>query len=382
MMHLKRNKEKTGIFARRRMCAAAGVLAAALISTSCNQSVTPTGAEVDVQMNTNLTEATVSEKEISTAKQEETAKPADEPGIKEIETKEIETKEIETKEIETKETETKEVEIKETGTKETEIKETEIKETETTETDSETTTENSTEPESERIPEIEPKETQAVYGTEEDSFFENSVFVGDSVMMGFRNYILKQEEGFLGNPEFLVSGSYSLRMALNPVSDKTIHPIYQGEQRLIWDSMKMMGVDKVFLFFGLNDIGMLSVDTTYENYLKVIASIYETNPDISIYILSTTNIYNGSEIGSLNNENVRLLNQKMKDYCTESKEEFIDIADYLIDENGYLKEEYCSDNYVHQTPEAYDIWIQVLREFARRQQNGQTAKQYNLPKET
>lgn len=219
------------------------------------------------------------------------------------------------------------------------------------------------------VPQIAPKETQAIYdGTQEDAFFENSVFVGDSVMMGFRNYILRQSEGFMGNPEFLVSGSYSLRMALNPVSSTTIHPIYQGEQRLIWDAMSMLGVKKAFIALGLNDIGMLSVEDTYENYLKVIAAIYEANPDISIYVISTTNIYNGSEVGNLNNENVRLLNQKMKNYCAKSKEEFINIADYLIDENGYLKEEYCSDNYVHQTSAAYDIWVQVLREFASRHQ--------------
>jgi len=216
--------------------------------------------------------------------------------------------------------------------------------------------------------EITPKETEAIYdGTAEDVFFQNSVFVGDSVMMGFRNYILKQAEGFLGSPEFLVSGSYSLRMALNPVSDSTIHPIYQGKQRMIWDSMKMMEVDKAFIALGLNDIGMLSVDRTYENYLEVMKLIYEVNPDISIYVISTTNIYKGSEKGSLNNENVRLLNQKMKEYCETSKEKFIDIADYLIDEEGYLKEEYCSDNYVHQTPKAYDIWVQVLRKFASEQ---------------
>ena len=188
---------------------------------------------------------------------------------------------------------------------------------EQTETFVETTTvEETTEELETGTPKITPKETQAIYdGIKEDSFFENSVFVGDSVMMGFRNYILRQEEGFMGNPEFLVSGSYSLRMALNPVSDKTIHPIYQGEQRLIWDSMSMLGVKKAFIALGLNDIGMLSVEDTYENYQKVISAIYEANPDIAIYVISTTNIYNGSEVGNLNNENVRLLNQKMKIYC-------------------------------------------------------------------
>ena len=61
-------------------------------------------------------------------------------------------------------------------------------------------------------------------------------------MMGYRNYCMNQEPEFLGEPEFLVSGSYSLRMALSPVSKDSIHPIYQGEQRRIWDSIAMTGL--------------------------------------------------------------------------------------------------------------------------------------------
>lgn len=326
---------------RRRMITAVGMLAVAVVSVGCTQ-------HVSLAENTNQPEVLIREQENNNQTEDTVIKSGGE----------------ENEFLGNLETDT---------TAQSIDGETEAMETESV---TETTTEIETTEELETgTPVIAPKETQAVYdGTKEDAFFEKSVFVGDSVMMGFRNYILRQEAGFMGNPEFLVSGSYSLRMALNPVSSTTIHPIYQGEQRLIWDSMSMLGVDKVFIALGLNDIGMLSVEDTYENYQKVIQAIYEANPDISIYIISTTNIYNGSEVGNLNNENVRLLNQKMKNYCATSKEEFIDIADYLIDENGYLKDEYCSDNYVHQTPAAYNIWVQVLREFAGKHQksNGQS----------
>lgn len=356
MMHLMNNKGKNSTFVKKKMLVAVGVLTAAVVSVSCGKNTDP--VETGLQENTNQTEISDYSKESSAVIKESTT-----GSTKEEETKENGIQLVLTTEIQTETNET---------------------ETTTSEETSETTDETVQESESEGIPEISPKETQAVYdGTKEDSFFANSVFVGDSVMMGFRNYILKQEDGFLGNPEFLVSGSYSLWNALNPVSEKTIHPVYQGEQRMIWDSMALMGVDKAFLLFGLNDIGMLSVDVTYENYLKVFDAIYEVNPEISIYVLSTTNIYSGSEVGTLNNENVRLLNQKVRNHCENSKEEFIDITDYLIDENGYLKEEYCSDQYVHQTPAAYNIWVQVLREFASSHQGEQIEEvdEFELPAE-
>ena len=126
----------------------------------------------------------------------------------------------------------------------------------------------------------------------------------------------------------------------------------------------MMGAKKVFLFFGLNDIGMEGVDGACENYLTVIKKIREVNPDVSIYVLSTTNMLTGSEKGKLNNENIRLLNEKMKEHCEAGIAEYIDITSFLVGEDGGLKEELCSDNYVHQTYAAYEIWTKVLRGYA------------------
>lgn len=209
-----------------------------------------------------------------------------------------------------------------------------------------------------------PSPEYFIISDDADQFFEKSVFIGDSVMMGFRNFVMGQPEGFLGGPEFLVSGSFSVRMALNEISKDTIHPIYQGEQRYIWDSISMMGAEKAFLFFGLNDIGMEGVDGAYENYLAVIEKIREVNPNVGLYVISTTNMLSGSEKGKLNNDNIRLLNEKMKEYCRTGAAEYIDIASFLADEDGGLKPELCSDEYVHQTYAAYEIWTQVLRGYA------------------
>ncbi len=248
----------------------------------------------------------------------------------------------------------------------TEVLTEEITQEPTTEepTTEEPTTEAQMETGSIRSGKLPPSADYFIMTEEADKFFEHSVFIGDSVMMGFRNFVMGQPAGFLGGPEFLVSGSFSVRMALNEISKDTIHPIYQGEQRYIWDSISMMGAEKVFLFFGLNDIGMEGVDGACENYLTVIEKIQEVNPNVSIYVISTTNMLTGSEKGKLNNENIRLLNEKMKEYCETGAAEYIDIANFLIGEDGGLKKELCSDDYVHQTYAAYEIWTKVLRGYA------------------
>lgn len=257
--------------------------------------------------------------------------------------------------------------------------ETEITVTEqSTEPQTETTTEPVTEPETEETTEETTEEQTGklsegaipkspddfIIAENVDEFFEKSVFIGDSVMMGFRNYVMGQEAGFLNSPEFLVSGSFSVRMALTPISPTTIHPVYQGEQRYIWDSLAMMGAKKVFMSFGLNDIGMEGVEAAYQSYVEVIGNIQETVPEVDIYIISTTNMLPESEKQSLNNENIRLLNSKMQEYCRTAGIGYIDITSFLIDETGGLRADLCSDGYVHQTYAAYEIWVKVLRGYA------------------
>lgn len=57
----------------------------------------------------------------------------------------------------------------------------------------------------------------------------------------------------------------------------------------------------------------------------------------------------------------------LKQMAEENGWGYVDIADALADENGDLAEGYCSDDFAHQRPEAYDIWVSVLRDYAKEQ---------------
>lgn len=245
-----------------------------------------------------------------------------------------------------------------------EIETTEIETTEIeTTTEVESPIESETTKETEKDSQQETAELKEEEIQEADIFFENSVFVGDSVMMGFRNYVMRHGN-ILSNPEFLVSGSFSTRSALQEVSNASIHPIYKGKQHQIQESIKLMEVEKVFVSLGLNDIGMQGTQKTVELYDELIQRIYRSNPEIQIYIISTTYMLIGSEKNDLNNELIREFNGMIKEYCIENEIGYIEIAESLADENGGLAKEYCSDGYVHLTPSAYDIWTRLLREFA------------------
>ncbi|MBO4384720.1 MAG: hypothetical protein J5854_04800 [Clostridia bacterium] len=212
-----------------------------------------------------------------------------------------------------------------------------------------------------------PLDMYGITMADAEDWFKDAVFIGDSIMLGWKNYNNKHLETdalFFGPTHFLCEGSYGAGHALEPVSDSSLHPIYQGQQRLLWDSVKMMGAKKVFICFGLNDVAIYGVEGTAENFRKVCKNITDQSPDAKIYIISSMYLINDANMKKLTNANLRALNELLRKLCNENGYKFVDIASHLVGPDGYLKAEYCSDNYVHQTNAAYDVWAKILRSLA------------------
>ena len=206
-----------------------------------------------------------------------------------------------------------------------------------------------------------------------DEYFKNSVIVGDSVMLGFKNYVGQKRAtntGFFSSLKFHVGGSYGVYNALAPVSSKSVHPLFGGEQTTIEDAVKAMGAERVFILFGLNDLGLYPAGEgpaeTLENYKKLFSKIKEKNPNTEIVILSATYLYEpwDKKMVKLTSKNLRALNQLMLEYCNDNGMDYIDVATALADSKGYLRPEYCSDEECHLTNAAYDVWTNILRAYA------------------
>ncbi len=207
-----------------------------------------------------------------------------------------------------------------------------------------------------------------IYDSETDKFFENSVFIGDSVMVGFQRYCLTKGSGYMSDPLFLATTSFSLMQAIGPVTSSTLHPVYQGEKLSVEDAIAKSGAERAFLFFGMNDLGWTTPEKTVEEYNTLIFRIHEKAPDTKIYIIGATYIYAPGQKpeSGYTNVNMRKFNDMMYSYCQNYDYiEFINIGDRLIDSTDGLKKEYTSDNYVHMTTAGYDVWVKVLRAYAK-----------------
>lgn len=84
--------------------------------------------------------------------------------------------------------------------------------------------------------------TQTRAGTEDD--FAGVVFVGDSVMDSIGDYVAYRrvtEPDFMGGTQFLTASNLTVESALQPVSETSVHPLYEGQKRTIESALHAMG---------------------------------------------------------------------------------------------------------------------------------------------
>ena len=187
-----------------------------------------------------------------------------------------------------------------------------------------------------------------------ENFFDDAAFIGDSVTLKLKYY--HAETGALGKATFLCAGNYGVHNAV----DNVLYVTYQGQEMTPQDALAACGATKVFIMLGMNDIGLYGVEDTIVYWSKLLTNIRSTCPDIDIYIQSGTPIVTGGEKGKLTNARMDEYNVELQKFCLENDCFYVDVATSMKDSTGGLKKEYCSDNYVHMTPEGCQVWVDVL----------------------
>ena len=200
------------------------------------------------------------------------------------------------------------------------------------------------------------------------TFFNDTVFVGDSVSLKLNLYVSaqrKNDSNFMGTAQFLTPGSYGSGNELKELgSENSVHPSYNGTEMYLADAIEAMGVKKVFIMLGMNDIAVYGNDGAVKNMETILAQIKEKNPETTIYVQSMTPIVGTAQTGSLTNENLGIYNAGLKTMCEQNGYTYLDVASVMKDDEGNLKREYCSDPDnmgVHFTDEGCKVWIDYLR---------------------
>lgn len=231
----------------------------------------------------------------------------------------------------------------------------------------------------------------SVAASEYDSYFNGSVFVGHSVMVHFKNYVNSWRTtvsgDMLGDAIFCCTSSFSFYNNLNqtPATADNVLPRYQGKAYNIEDLPAVTGVETVYLgLMGLNDLGMVGKADTCaklvaEEAIDCIEKLKAASPEVEVVVLASTYLTRDKSFRNLNNRNMSLLNSYVLEYCNENGIDFIDVATPLTDGGRYLASVYCSDDYCHLRENAYYVWMDVLRDYARQKLDGTWKNPQSVP---
>lgn len=199
------------------------------------------------------------------------------------------------------------------------------------------------------------------------SWFDDAVFIGDSVSLKLNYYVAKQRQsdsGYMGTAQFLTSGSLGSGNALWEVSSKSVHPAYQGKKMKLEESVPLTGAKKVYVMLGMNDIGVYGPEKSVKNLETLLDRIKAKAPGVIFYVQSATPMYKGAEKKVLNNTTLTEYNRLVKELCLRRGWHYVDVASVLQDGEGYLPASYCSDREgmgIHFTDTACAVWVNYLR---------------------
>ena len=184
-----------------------------------------------------------------------------------------------------------------------------------------------------------------------DSYFDDAVFIGNSRTEGLRNY-----DG-LGNATYYAAKGLMVNTALTkPVIN------LNGKKVTVIDALKQKKFNKVYIMFGLNELGWSSFQTFINDYGKLIDEVKKYEPQSKIYIQSilpvskeksqSNNIYTNSKINHYNEELIKLAQKKGVTY--------LEVNKAISDSQGNLPKEASNDG-VHLNSTYCEKWCEYLK---------------------
>lgn len=201
-----------------------------------------------------------------------------------------------------------------------------------------------------------------------DAFFDNGLFIGDSITQGLQNYMVqkrKERPQLLGDAKLVAAKSFSLETACSDaVSDGEAALRYRGRAMTVPELLEATGAQKLFIMLGTNDAAGKEPADLITPCAALISLVKRSAPDCKVYIQSCTPMVKEKETAQLDNAKLDALNQALQALAAESGAAYIDVASALKSGDA-MNPALSSDQYVHINDAGAEAWINALYSFAQ-----------------
>ncbi len=202
----------------------------------------------------------------------------------------------------------------------------------------------------------------------EDAFFDEAVFVGDSILRSVGRYVAQRRregESPLGEASFLAADGYTLYAgSLRTIDPERINLTRNGVPVTVPDGIKATKARRAFVMLGLNDGAGSQLEKHLGFYERMITRILEKNPGLELIILSVTPVVKTAQAKRLSQLAIDRFNQGLEGLCGERGIAYLDVSSALKDEEGYLNRDFSSDRRVHLNDLGIEALIKTLHDYA------------------
>ena len=191
------------------------------------------------------------------------------------------------------------------------------------------------------------------FTTATDDYFTDACFIGDSRTVGISAY-----SGIEG-ATFLCKTSLSIYDYDKPKIT------YENTRISIHDVLEQKQFAKIYLMVGINECGIGTPQSFFEQYRDVVNDIRSLQPDALIFLQGNLLVTQkkSNESKSITNENISARNKLISTLANQKDIFYIDINESSLCEEGALVPEYTWDQ-VHIKAQYYPVWKEFLLEHA------------------
>ena len=198
--------------------------------------------------------------------------------------------------------------------------------------------------------------TEYPYTKENDSYFNDAVFLGDSRTLGISDYAGLDEADFYCDSGMML---FKLLAPEGVTYQKT------GTKEDLTQVLQQKQYGKIYIMLGMNELGYGNTEMYLEQYRKVVDQIREWQPDAIIYIMANLHVSrakNNPET-EFNNININDKNAASASLANGIDIFYLDANPLFTDEEGFLNADWTFDG-VHLYAQHYDVWREFLLEHA------------------
>ena len=200
------------------------------------------------------------------------------------------------------------------------------------------------------IPVEHPTDAEGHILSTERVSFPGAAFIGDSRVVGLESY------GVISDADVYASVGISIKDVMN----KKTYTNEDGTLSTIMEAMFKKEYDKIYIKFGINELGWVYLDEYKRYYGEVIDSLKNRYPNARIYLQATLPMLEGRTDDTYNNTKIDKINELTKQLAQEKNVNWVDITSAVTDSTGVLPEEASNDG-IHLTRDYLFKWVDYLK---------------------